>query len=51
MPECRMEVFAEATDYDPIVVIGEMAHVAGPVTLAHEPTQTSATKNATTTKT
>jgi hypothetical protein len=29
MPECRMEVFAEATDYDPIVVIGEMAHVAG----------------------
>lgn len=29
MPECRVEVFAEATDYDPIVVIGEMAHVAG----------------------
>jgi hypothetical protein len=29
MPECRMEVFAEATDYDPIVVMGGMAHVAG----------------------
>jgi hypothetical protein len=28
-PECRTELFAEATDYDPIVVIGEMAHVAG----------------------
>jgi hypothetical protein len=24
-----MEVFADATDYDPVVVIGEMAHVAG----------------------
>ena len=24
-----MELFAEATDYDPVVVIGEMAHVAG----------------------
>lgn len=29
MPECRTELFADATDYDPIVVIGEMAHVAG----------------------
>jgi len=29
MPECRTELFAEATDYDPVVVIGEMAHVAG----------------------
>jgi hypothetical protein len=29
MPVCRMEVFADATDYDPIQVIGEMAHVAG----------------------
>ena len=29
MPECRMEVFVDATDYDPIVVIGEMAHVVG----------------------
>jgi hypothetical protein len=29
MPECRVELFAEATDYDPIVVIGEIAHVAG----------------------
>jgi hypothetical protein len=28
MPECRIELFAEATDYDPIVVIGEIAHVA-----------------------
>lgn len=28
MPECRVELFAEATDYDPIVVIGEIAHVA-----------------------
>lgn len=29
VPECRVELFAEATDYDPIVVIGEIAHVAG----------------------
>lgn len=28
LPECRVELFAEATDYDPIVVIGEIAHVA-----------------------
>ena len=28
MPECRVELFADATDYDPIVVIGEIAHVA-----------------------
>jgi hypothetical protein len=28
MPECRVELFADATRYDPIVVIGEIAHVA-----------------------
>jgi hypothetical protein len=28
MPECRVELFAEATDHDPVVVIGEIAHVA-----------------------
>jgi hypothetical protein len=28
MPECRVELFAEATEYDPVVVIGEIAHVA-----------------------
>jgi hypothetical protein len=28
MAECRIELFAEATDYDPVVVIGEIAHVA-----------------------
>lgn len=28
IPECRVELFADATDYDPIVVIGEIAHVA-----------------------
>jgi hypothetical protein len=29
MPGCRIELYAEATtDYDPIVVIGEIAHVA-----------------------
>lgn len=28
MPDCRVDVFADATDYDPIVVIGEIAHVA-----------------------
>jgi SMODS-associated and fused to various effectors sensor domain len=27
VPECRVELFAEATDYDPIVVIGDIAHV------------------------
>jgi hypothetical protein len=29
MPECRIDLFAEATDYDPIVIIGEIAHAAG----------------------
>jgi hypothetical protein len=28
MTDCRIDVFADATDYDPIVVIGEIAHVA-----------------------
>lgn len=28
MPACRIALFADATDYDPIVVIGEIAHVA-----------------------
>jgi hypothetical protein len=28
IPDCRIELFADATDYDPIVVIGEIAHVA-----------------------
>lgn len=28
MPECRIELFADATEYDPIVTIGEMAHGA-----------------------
>jgi hypothetical protein len=46
MPECRIELFAEATDYDPVVVIGEIAHVtaagkAGPRPAA----RTTAQKN------
>jgi hypothetical protein len=28
MPECRVDVFADATDHDPIVVFGDIAHVA-----------------------
>jgi hypothetical protein len=28
MPECRVELLVEATEYDPIVVIGEIAHMA-----------------------
>jgi hypothetical protein len=28
MPECRVELFVDATEYDPIVVIGDIAHVA-----------------------
>jgi hypothetical protein len=28
IPECRIELFSEATDYDPIVVIGDIAHVS-----------------------
>lgn len=28
MPECRIELFADATGYDPIVAIGEIAHMA-----------------------
>lgn len=27
MPECRIELFADATDYDPIVAIGDIAHI------------------------
>jgi hypothetical protein len=27
MPECRTELIADSTDYDPMVVIGEIAHV------------------------
>jgi hypothetical protein len=27
MPDCRVELFAEDTFYDPIVVIGEIAHI------------------------
>jgi hypothetical protein len=29
MPECRTEVLVDATDYDPIVVVGDIAHIAG----------------------
>jgi hypothetical protein len=28
MPDCRIELIADATEYDPVVVIGEIAHVA-----------------------
>ena len=28
MPDCRVELFADSTEYDPIVIIGEIAHVA-----------------------
>jgi len=28
MPNCRVELLADATEYDPIVVIGEIAHIA-----------------------
>jgi hypothetical protein len=28
MPQCRVELLADATDYDPVVVIGEIAHIA-----------------------
>jgi hypothetical protein len=28
MPDCRVELFAEASDYDPLVIIGEIAHQA-----------------------
>jgi hypothetical protein len=27
MPDCRIELIADATEYDPIVIIGEIAHV------------------------
>lgn len=27
VPECRVELFAKATDHDPIVVIGDIAHI------------------------
>lgn len=27
VPECRVELFADATDHDPIVVIGDIAHI------------------------
>jgi hypothetical protein len=28
MPDCRIELIVDATEYDPIVIIGEIAHVA-----------------------
>jgi hypothetical protein len=28
MPECRTELIADSAEYDPMVVIGEIAHVA-----------------------
>lgn len=28
MPNCRVELFADATEHDPIVIIGEIAHLA-----------------------
>ena len=28
VPQCRIELLADATEYDPIVVIGEIAHMA-----------------------
>ena len=28
LPDCRIELLADATEYDPIVVIGELAHMA-----------------------
>ena len=28
VPTCRVEVFVDETDYDPIVVIGDIAHMA-----------------------
>lgn len=27
VPTCRIELFAEATDYDPVVLIGDIAHI------------------------
>ena len=27
IPTCRVELFAEATDYDPVVIIGDIAHI------------------------
>ena len=27
MPECRLDLLVEATDYDPVVVIGDIAHI------------------------
>jgi hypothetical protein len=29
MPDCRIDLIADATDYDPVVVIGDMVHVVG----------------------
>lgn len=29
MPDCRIELFVDDSDYDPITVIGDIAHVAG----------------------
>jgi hypothetical protein len=28
MPECRIDLVVDATEYDPIVIIGEIAHGA-----------------------
>lgn len=29
VPTCRVDVFIDATDYDPMVLIGDIAHIAG----------------------
>jgi len=29
VPNCRIEVLVDATDHDPIVVIGDIAHIEG----------------------
>ena len=32
VPECRLELFKEATEHDPIVVIGDIAHIEAAMT-------------------
>lgn len=39
LPDCRREVFVDATDYDPIVIVGDIAHIEGaaPDSARHNP--------------
>lgn len=44
VPSCRIELFADSTDYDPIVVIGDIAHIEAASDNGPRANQRTATK-------